>query len=154
MGCRNQTDVDAVRPTASQPFELLLLQDAQQLRLKRQRNVSYFIQEQRPRVGHLETANFLRDGPGESAFLVPKEFALQQIKGDGSAIQLDERASAACAGIVNGTGDQLLACARLSKDEHGGRGRCYSFHLYQYGLQSTAMADDFFKSLVSATLFI
>src|SRR5712691_1670159 len=98
-----------MRTAASQTLKLLLLQDPQQLRLQGQRNISYFIEEQCPPVSHFETANFLRDRSGESALLVPKQFALQQVKGNGRAIHLYEGASAARAHIVNGAGDQLLA---------------------------------------------
>lgn len=56
-----------------------------------QRQVPNFIQEQGSCVGHFETANSLRDRSGESALLVPKQFAFRQVKGNGCAIQLYER---------------------------------------------------------------
>src|ERR1700751_688526 len=105
MGCRNQPDVDAMRPATSQTLELLFLQDPQQLRLQRQGQISNFVQEKGPCVGHFEAANFLRDSPRESALLVSKEFAFQQVKGNGGAIQFHERPTAACADVVNSTGD-------------------------------------------------
>lgn len=118
-----------------------------------QRQVPNFIQEQGSCVGHFETANSLRDRSGESALLVPKQFAFQQVKGNGCAIQLYERTSDACTAIVNGTGDQLLTRTRFPKDQGGGIGRCYPFHLREYELQSRAVAYDLFKQTFSLTLF-
>src|SRR2546430_8922663 len=53
--------------------------------------VSDLIQEKRPCIGHFEAANFLRHSPSESAFLVSEEFAFQQVKRNGGAIQLHKR---------------------------------------------------------------
>ena len=55
---------------AAQPFELVLLQDAQQLGLQLQRNVADFVEKQRAFMGQLEAADLLRDGAGERALLV------------------------------------------------------------------------------------
>jgi hypothetical protein len=59
-------------PIAAQAFELLFLQYAQKFGLQCRRNVAYFIQEERAFVGHFETADPLRDRPGERASLVAK----------------------------------------------------------------------------------
>src|SRR6267378_5699308 len=122
MCCRNQTDVDTVRPATSQTFELLLLQYPQQLRLQGQGNVADFVEEQCSSVSHFEPANFLSDGTGESALFVAEQFAFEQVKRNSSAIQLDEWAPAAWTDIVNGTGNQLLARTGLSKDQDSGIG--------------------------------
>src|SRR5260370_20025539 len=114
MSRRNHTHVDAMRAATSQTFELLLLQHAQQFRLQRQRNIPYLIEEQCPFVGHFETANFLRESSGESALFVPKEFAFQEIKGNGGTVQPYERVSAAWADIVNGARDEDRKSTRLN----------------------------------------
>ena len=74
-------------PSTAKPFELLFLQNAEQLGLERRRNIAYFIQEERTFVSQFEAANLLRYGPGERAFLVPEEFTLQQIQGS-SALRM------------------------------------------------------------------
>src|SRR5260370_25759329 len=106
MSRRNHTHVDAVRAATSQTFELLLLQHPQQFRLQRQWNIPYFIEEQCPFVGHFETANFLRESSGESALFVPKEFAFQQIKGNGGTGESFERVAAPWGAIVGGARDE------------------------------------------------
>jgi hypothetical protein len=45
MSSRHQSHVDLMGATASQTFELLLLQNAQKLRLQDQRQVSNFVEE-------------------------------------------------------------------------------------------------------------
>src|SRR5215469_79276 len=88
--------------------------NAQQLRLESQRQVPNFVQEESSGISHFEAANFLCDGPRKSTLLVSKQFALQEIEGYGSAVELYEWASAARAEIVNGTCDQLFAGAGFS----------------------------------------
>ena len=83
----HQPNVHLMSASAAQAFELLFLQNAQQFGLQRQRNIAHLVQEERAFVGQFETANLLRDGSGEGAFLVAKELTLQQIQWNGSAIQ-------------------------------------------------------------------
>ena len=70
-----QPDIDANRPGAAEPFELLLLQHTQQLRLQLQRNIADLVQEERAAVRHLEAADPLGDCPGKGALLVSEELA-------------------------------------------------------------------------------
>jgi hypothetical protein len=48
-----------------------------------------------------------------------RELALDEFRGDGGAVEGDEELVAPWAQPVEGAGDQLLARARLSRDEHG-----------------------------------
>jgi hypothetical protein len=116
-GC-NHSNADAVRPTASQPLEFLFLQHAQDFRLQSQGHVPDFVKEQRSRVSHLETTNFLCDCPSESTLFVPEQFAFKEFGGNGRAIELHERAFAAAAVIVKGSGDQFLASTRLTENQY------------------------------------
>jgi hypothetical protein len=142
-----------MRLTASKALEFLVLQDPEQLRLQRQGNVSNFVEKQSPSVRHVETANFLGERSGESALFVSKKFAFEQVKRDGSTIQLHERAPAPWADIVNGAGDQLLTCTRLSEDQHRGIGRCDSFHLREHKVEGRAVTYDLVESVLGLTLF-
>src|ERR1700745_93469 len=140
-------------PTAAQTLKLLLLQDPQQLRLQGKGNIAYFIQEQCPCVCHFETAHFLCESSGESSLLMSEEFAFQQVKRNGRAVQLYEWAPASWTDIVNRAGDQLLTRTTLSEYQHGGISGCHSFPLREDRLQLRAVAYDFFKSILNATLF-
>src|SRR5467141_3227791 len=87
MRCRDQANVDMNGLVAAQPFELLFLQRAQQLRLQLWADVSDFIQEQCAVIGKLETAAFLHQGAGERALLMSEEFAFDQPGWNGRAIK-------------------------------------------------------------------
>jgi hypothetical protein len=45
-------------------------------------------------MGHFESPNPLRDGPGERALLMSKQLTLEKIEGNRRAVQLYESASA------------------------------------------------------------
>jgi len=73
-----QPDVDLVGAVAAEPLEFLLLQDAEQFRLKFQRYIANLIQEKRPLIGELKAPRFLSDGAGECSLFVAKQLALEQ----------------------------------------------------------------------------
>ncbi len=79
---------------SAEPFEFMLLQNAQQFGLQFQRNVADFIEKNCAFIGEFESANFLGNGYGECAALVAEKFAFQQSAGNGGAIDLDEGAFA------------------------------------------------------------
>jgi hypothetical protein len=64
--------VDLVSLIASEPFELLLLQHPEQLGLKLQRNIAYFVEKERPFVSKFKPAEFLRSRPGKCSTLMSK----------------------------------------------------------------------------------
>src|SRR4029077_18174738 len=115
--CSYQPDIHLVRTTAPQALEFLLLQDAQQLRLQRRRDVAYFVQKQRAFVGHFEAPDLLRDGSGEGALLMTEQFAFQKIQRNRRAIELYKGTPAALTGLVNGVSDEFLAGAGFPLDE-------------------------------------
>src|SRR5437660_4848564 len=115
-GDEAHVDLDGLR--TADPLELLLLQDAQQLRLELERDLADLVEEQRAAVGHLEAADLLGDGAGEGAPLVPEELALEEAPRNGGAVELHERAVAAVASVVDGPREQLLARARLAEKQY------------------------------------
>src|ERR1700678_2060928 len=150
----HQPNVHVMRPAASQALELVLLQDAQQFGLQRCGNVSHFVQKQGSLMGHFEAPNLLRDRSGEGAPLVTEQFTFQEIKGNSRAIQLDERTSASRAYIVNGMGDEFLACASFALNQNrgvGGRNRANQVQRFD---QSRAAPDDSVKFLLLREVFV
>src|SRR5215469_5343533 len=105
----DQTDVNPVRTVAAEPLEFLLLQDAQQFRLKFQRDIADLVQKKRPLVGQFEAPDFLRDGAGKRPFFVAEQLTLKKSKRDRRAIQLHKRLFAAIAQFVYGTRNELFA---------------------------------------------
>ena len=105
------------------PLEFVLLQNAQQLGLKRQGNFGDFVEEQRAAVGQLEAALALHRRAGEGAFFVAEEFALEEVFRHGGAVDLDIGLVLAQAFFVQRAGDDFLARAAFALDQHGGIGR-------------------------------
>src|ERR1700734_563369 len=75
-----------------------------------------------------------------------KEFTLQQIERNGSAIQPYEGPPAPRAEVMNCVRDQLLAGASFSLNKNRGiRGRD-PFHLFEHRFQGRTIADDLLES--------
>ena len=68
-----------------------LLERAQQLHLQRERHLADLVEEQRAAVGRLELALLVGDRAGEGALHVAEQLALEQVLGDGAAVDGDER---------------------------------------------------------------
>lgn len=97
-----------------------LLNGTQQLGLHAQGQVADFIEEQGAASGGLEEAFAVVLRTGEGAFAITKELGLQQLLGDGAAVDGNEGLVLAHAHIVDGARDQLLAGARFAPEQHGG----------------------------------
>ena len=148
----DEADVDLDRLRTADPLELLLLQDAQQLRLKLERDLADLVEEQRAAVGHLEAADLLGDGAGEGAPLVPEELALEETGRNRGAVELHERAVAAVASVVDGPREQLLARARFAEKQDRRIGRCDDLHLLERPAQCGTVADDVLERLLVPNL--
>src|SRR5713101_9374635 len=133
--------VHGLGPTAAHGFELALLEHAEQLDLRLERQIPDLVEEDGPMVGKLEAADPPIDGAGEGALDVSEEFALDETGRDGAAVDLDQGALPARAAAVNGAGDQLLARSRLTGDEHGRIGGRHLLHLAEQGAQGGAAPD-------------
>src|SRR6185436_7786492 len=122
VGGGDQAHVRLDRLGAADPLELPLLQDTEQLHLRRQVDVADLVEKQRAAVRQLEAALLARFGAGEGAFLVAEQLGLDQAVGQRGAADFDERLLRAQRAVVDGVGDQLLAGARLAADQHGRAG--------------------------------
>src|SRR5206468_9847000 len=136
------------RLRTADPLELLLLQDAQQLRLELERDLADLVEEQRAAVGHLEAADLLGDGAGEGAPLVPEELALEQTRRNGGAVELHERAVAAVASVVDAPREQLLPRARFAEKQYRRIGRRDDLHLLERPAKRGTVADDVLERLL------
>src|SRR5262245_19485442 len=77
-----------------------------------------FVEEDRARVGSLETPGAVVDGARECPPHVAEEFAFEQALAKRAAIDANEWAIAALAQIVNCVCDEFLAGARFAKQEY------------------------------------
>ena len=100
------------------PHEGLVVEEAQELRLARQRRLRDLVEEERAAVRDLDEAAPRPDGAGEGPALVTEQLALEERLADRRAVHLDERALPARALGVEHPRHQLLARAALAGDEH------------------------------------
>ncbi len=97
--------------------DLLLLQNAEHLRLQRQRKLADLVEEERASVCASEAPDARRSGPGEGPFDVSEELALDEVLRDRGAVHRDEGALGAGAGVVKGACHELLARSALARDQ-------------------------------------
>ncbi len=112
--------VAAHRPVAAHAFEGAFLEHAQELHLHLQRHIADFVEEQGAPFGELETPLPGRECARESAFLVPEQFAFQQVRGNGAAIHRHERVAGTAGQLVDVARHHFLARAGLAEDQHVG----------------------------------
>jgi len=109
--------VDLERLLAAHPRELARLQDAQHLGLRRGDHVADLVEEDCAAVSDLEEPTLARRRAREGAPLVPEELRLDELGRDRGAVDLDVRLVREGARAVDGARDELLARARLTRDE-------------------------------------
>src|SRR5581483_6198547 len=115
---RDQAEVDADRPAGADRVDLAVLQRPEELDLDVRRQLADFVEKQRSAMRFAELADMLFRGAGKGALLVTKKNALDEIVGDGAAIDGDEGPRAPVAGALDSARDQLLADAGFAFDEN------------------------------------
>ncbi len=104
------------RAPAPDALDLALLEDAQELRLDRERRVADLVQEHRPAARELELARPRVDARRD-ALLDAEELALEEALGHRGAVQREERPVAPRGARVQEARGELLARAALPRDE-------------------------------------
>ncbi len=118
VGRGDDADVEPARAVAADPLDGHLLNRAQQLGLGGQRQVGDFVEEQRAAVGVLELAASAAHAGGRP-FLDAEELGFEQRLDERGAVDGDEGPGSPRAEVVDLAGDELLAGAALTLDEHG-----------------------------------
>src|SRR5260370_1197421 len=77
IGRSHQAHIDRNRTSSPQPFDLALLEGAQQLGLEVYRQLAHLVQKERSLMGEFKTPHLLRDGPRKCTFLMPEEFTFE-----------------------------------------------------------------------------
>ena len=122
IGRGNDPHIRAARAVLADAFVTFLLQDAEQFALQVQGDFADFIEEQGAARSRLETTGAVIDGTGKGTARVAEKLAFKQVLGNGSAVDPDEWFVLAPAAVVDFPGDQFLAGAGFTPDEHGGIG--------------------------------
>src|SRR5262249_26285771 len=102
----NNADIGFNFRCGSDGTEPLALNDPQEFRLAVQRKFTDLVQEKRAVVGLLENARTIRNGSGKSPLAVAEQFGLDQGRGDGRAIEDDQRAVTTITLTMQGQRDQ------------------------------------------------
>ena len=119
---RNHPHMDLHRPQAAHRVNGSLLQNTQQLDLHVQRQVADLVQENCSAVGQLKATHPVCHSACESAFAVAEQLALEQILGDGRAVDGHKIAVFAQRLVVQCPCHQLLARTAFAGDQHRGGG--------------------------------
>ena len=93
VGGRDQPDVDPLDLARADRLDLALLEHAEQLCLGVERQLADLVEEDRAAMRFGELAGVIGGGAGEGALLVPEERRLDEGRGDGAAVDGDERLS-------------------------------------------------------------
>ena len=117
----DDTDIHAVIDLPADAPDNALLQNTQQLDLKRHGHFGDFIKEKGAPVCLFQKPLLARAvRPGKRARLVAEQLAFHERFRDGPAIDGDEGPGMARAVVMDGLRDQLLACPRFPLDKDGG----------------------------------
>ena len=120
VGGADDAGIDFDRLGAADGIEGAVLECAEQFGLGFEWHFADFVEEQGAAVGHLHLAEMAFGRAGKGAFLVAKQFALEQLGGNGAAGQGDVGAFGAFSGGLNGAGEHVFSGSAFPGDEHGG----------------------------------
>ena len=117
VGRGQDPDVDRFEPRAPEAAHRAVLEDLEQLRLKRFRKQPDFVEEDRPAMSGLKEPGLRLPRVGEGPALESEQLRLEQGFRDGRAVHVDERSAGTGAGSVDRPRQQSLAGAGLAADE-------------------------------------
>jgi len=116
--CGDHVDVDGEAPNSTDGHDFLLLEHAQESGLRGSRKITDLVEKERAPIGGPDEAQFVASGSGKRAARVSEELALDEVRGQSSAVDGDEGARA-FREAVNGARQHLFAGARIAEQEHG-----------------------------------
>src|SRR6185437_2913517 len=115
----HDANVDRNLVASSDALDNPFLEKAQQLRLKRRRQIPDLVEEQRASMRRFHLAQRLLDGAGERTLLVTKELALQKRFRYRRTIDGHEARRPPRRKLVHGTHEEFLSGARFTEEQHG-----------------------------------
>ena len=126
---------------------LTRLQEPQQLHLHRPIQLAQLVQKQRAAVSHLKQPRSRLIGSGERTLAMTKKLALDQMLGQGPAIDRHERHVRPITQFVHPPGNQFLTRARLAQYQHAGIGRSHPLNQGRHLTHRRGLAHDVRRSL-------
>ena len=123
MGCGDHPHIHGHGPGSAHWVDHAFLQNPQEFDLQFQWQVADFIEEYRAVVRQFKTSHPVGHRAGERAFFVAKELALDEVLGDGRAIDGNEIGASTRREFVQRARHDFFAGSALAGDEYGGVGR-------------------------------
>ena len=121
MGRCDDAQVHLDGPRRPDGGDLSFLQDTQEGRLRRLRQIRDLVEEQRAAVRRSHEAQLVPHSSGEGALHVPEELALDERRRNRAAIDRDERRGAPAA-LVERSREHFLAGTRFADQDDGDTG--------------------------------
>jgi hypothetical protein len=119
VGRGDDADIDRLVVLAADAPDRPALQCPQETRLQLERQLRNFVQEESSSVRSLERAGMPSHRAGERPALVAEELTLGEVRGDGAAVEDDERPLGAGALLMHCVSEDVLAGAGLSAESYG-----------------------------------
>src|SRR5262249_12605898 len=116
---RHEPDVDAARLDATQAKELARFEHAEELGLRRERQLADLVEQDRRAVGGFEQPGLRLRRAGEGAALVAEELRLEHAFGQRRAVDPHHRLRASTREAVDAFRGDALSDARLAEEQHG-----------------------------------
>ena len=142
MGRRDHANVDLRRLRGADGLEGPLLEHPEQLDLQGGAHVPDLVEEDGAAVGEGEASLAMPDGVREGALDVAEELGLEQLLGNGAAVDGDQGPLRAPTVVVECPRDQLLAGAALARDQHRALGVRDPLDHAEHASDRVALADD------------
>ncbi len=142
MRRRDDPDVDAHGPRASEPLNLAFLEHAQQLDLHVEGQVADLVEKDRRVIRQFEAADLPGQRTGEGALLPAEQLALDERARNRRAVDAHHDATAPRALFVNLRRDEFLAGARFAEQQHRRVGRGHLARLIEDALDGGASSND------------
>ena len=115
---RNDPDVGLVQPGPAESRKLPLLQNAQELGLRRWAHLAHLVEEQHTAGGELDLSRLRLLRAGERAPLVAEQLRLEQLLRQRGTVQRDERSALSRGGAMDEARDDFLSGTRFTGQEH------------------------------------
>ncbi len=117
VGGADEAEVDLAEGAAAEALDLVVFEDAEELGLKGEGEGGDLVEEEGAVVGELDLAGAGLGGAGEGAFFATEEFRLDEVFGEGGAVEADVGLGGAAAEGDESAGDELFAGAAFATDE-------------------------------------
>lgn len=141
MSGGDEAEISGARAGVADGGVFLAFNDAEEFHLDRGGDVADFVEEDGAALGMLEEAGAVGVGTGEGTADVAEEFAFHQLRAEGGQVNGNEWFAGAGRVLMDGFGDEFLACAAFAGDENSGFGFSDEGDPFEDGLHRWGLAD-------------